>query len=381
MALPPVKNSGHTASMASPAGRPAPLKRRKSQGREWADAIVFAVIAATLIRTLFIEAYVIPSGSMERSLMIGDYLFVSKVNYGARMPLTPIAFPFAHNTMPLIGVKSYWDGLQLPYYRLPGFQPIKRYDVVVFNWPGDTVNNRPADKKENYIKRLQGLPGDTVQLIDAQAYVNGKALEIPAQGQLTYRVKTDGTEFNLKVMDDLGITGADSPASDGTYLLFMTPSSHEKILHFTHVRSVVPANIPDGQFEVTPLIFPGDTLHKWNMDFYGPLVVPKKGMVMKLDAANIAIYARAIRSYEKNLLEIKADGIYINHFKTSSYTFKMNYYWMLGDNRHNSIDSRYWGFVPEDHIVGKALFVWWSWDEHASFISKVRWNRIFMGIR
>lgn len=381
MALPPLNTSGTVKVVPDPGRKAGLIKKRKSPAREWADAIVFAVIAATLIRALFIEAYVIPSGSMERTLRIGDYLFVSKMNYGARMPMTPIAFPFAHNTMPLIGIRSYWDGLQLPYYRLPGLQAINRYDVVVFNWPGDTTGNRPADKKENYIKRLQGLPGDTVQIIGAQAYANGKALKTPAQGQLTYKVTTDGTEFNLKVMDDLGITGADSPASDGTYLLFLTPASYKKILHFSNVRSVVAANLPEGQFEVTPLIFPGDTLHKWNMDFYGPLVVPRKGMVMKLDASNIAIYARAIRSYEKNSLDIKPDGIYINNFKTSSYTFKMNYYWMLGDNRHNSIDSRYWGFVPEDHIVGKALFVWWSWDEHASFLSKVRWNRIFMGIR
>lgn len=358
----------------------APLvRKKKSAGREWADAVIFAVIAATLIRTLFIEAYTIPTGSMERSLLVGDYLFVSKLNYGPRMPITPIAFPFAHNTMPITGTQSYWEGVQLPYYRLPGLQPVKRYDVVVFNWPGDS-DYRPVDKKENYIKRCQGLPGDTLSIDNAQVYINGKASVTPPEGQSTYLVKTDGTEFNPKTMQELGITGSD-PSADGSYILFLTPGNLEKISRFSNVKSVTPKNEEKGVMEVNQPTFPGDSLHRWNADFYGPVVVPKKGVAMKLDKSNIAVYARAIRVYEKNTLEIKGNDILINGVKSDSYTFKMNYYWMMGDNRHNSLDSRYWGFVPENSIVGKALFIWFSWDKDGSGLGKIRWSRLFTGIK
>lgn len=365
-----------------PGSKPTVItKKRKSAGREWFDAVVFAVIAATLIRTLFIEAYTIPTASMERSLLVGDYLFVSKLNYGPRIPMTPVAFPFAHHTMPLGLGKAYWDGLQLPYYRLPGLQSVNRYDVVVFNWPADTVNHRPVDKKENYIKRCQGIPGDTLSVVNAQVFVNGKASENPPQGQSTYVVRTDGTEFNPKTMLELGITGAGDPSADGTYVLFLTPGNLEKISHFSNVKSVTPRNEGKGEVDVSQPTFPGDSLHKWNADFYGPVIIPKRGMVVKLNAGNIAIYSRAIQEYEKNKLEIKGNDYYINGVKTDSYTFKMNYYWMMGDNRHDSLDSRYWGFVPEDHIVGKALFIWWSWADEGSGFTKVRWSRIFRGIK
>lgn len=356
-------------------------KKRKSPGREWFDAVVFAVIAATLIRTLFIEAYTIPSASMERSLMTGDYLFVSKLNYGPRLPMTPIAFPFAHHSMPYGLGKAYYDGFELPYFRLPGLQSVKRYDVVVFNWPADTQNHRPVDKKENYIKRCQGMPGDTLSIRSGQIYIDGKPSENANQSQSTYLVKTDGTEFNPRTMQELGILGGSSPSATGTYLLTLTPGNLEKITHFTNVKSVTPDNEGQGEINSLQLTFPGDSLHKWNGDFYGPLIIPSKGMVMKLNAANIAIYSRAIQAYEKNKLEIKGADIYINGSKADSYTFKQNYYFMMGDNRHNSLDSRYWGFVPEDHIVGKALFVWWSTDKDGSGLGNIRWNRIFMGIK
>lgn len=361
-------------------GKPT-LKKKKSVGREWFDAVVFAVIVATLIRTLLIEAYTIPSGSMERSLLTGDYIFVSKLNYGPRMPITPLAFPFAHHSLPYGLGKAYYDGVKLPYYRLPGLQQIKLYDVVVFNWPADTESHRPVDKKENYIKRCQGMPGDTLQIINARVFLNGKPSVNPPEGQSTYRVKTNGTEFNPKTMQELGINGADAPSPDGTYLLFLTPANLTRISHFSNVTAVSPANEDKRVMSITPLIFPGDTLHKWNADFYGPVIIPARGSVIALDTKNIAVYARAIREYEGNKLEIRGSDILINGQKASSYTFKMNYYWMLGDNRHNSIDSRYWGFVPEDHIVGKALFVWWSMDKNGSGLSNIRWNRIFMGIK
>ena len=356
------------------------VRKKKSAGREWFDAIIFAVIAATLIRTLFIEAYTIPTASMERSLLVGDYLFVSKINYGPRIPITPIAFPFAHHTMPLGLGKAYWDGLQLPYFRLPGLQSVKKNDVVVFNWPADTVDHRPVDKKENYIKRCQGAPGDTLSIVSAQVFINGKAAENPPQGQSTYIVKTDGTEFNPKTMLELGIVGAESPSADGTYVLFLTPENLAKIAHFSSVKSVTPRNEVKGEFDALQPTFPGDSFHKWNADFHGPIIIPKRGMVMKLDSGNIAIYARAIKEYEKNKLEIKGNDIFINGIKTNSYTFKLDYYWMMGDNRHDSLDSRYWGFVPEDHIVGKALFVWWSFAKEGSGFNLIRWNRIFRGI-
>jgi len=353
------------------------VKKKKTAGREWLDAIVFAVIAATIIRTLFIEAYTIPTGSMERSLLIGDFLFVSKINYGARTPITPVAFPFAHHTMPITNTKAYWDGIQLPYYRLPGLGKIKRYDVVVFNWPMDTVNNRPVDKKENYIKRCQGLPGDTLSVVKAQVYVNGKASEDPPQAQTSYYVKTDGTPLNPKTMQQMGITGAEGVSPDGTYGLTLTPENYLKVKAFPVVKTITPVLALPGQMDKEPLIFPGDSLHAWNADYYGPIIIPAKGMTMALNTNNINIYRRAISVYERNKLEVNGDQILINGIKSNSYTFKMNYYWMMGDNRHNSLDSRYWGFVPEDHIVGKALFIWMSWDDDQK---KIRWERLFQDI-
>lgn len=351
-------------------------KKKKSAAREWTDAIIFAVVAATLIRTLFIEAYTIPTESMERSLLVGDFLFVSKVNYGARMPITPVAFPFAHHTMPIIGTKAYWDGIKLPYYRLPGLSDIKKGDVVVFNWPmeADTPLLRPVDKRENYIKRCQGTPGDTLSIVDAQVFVNGIANPNPPEGQINYTVETDGTEINPKTWDELHVTVSENPT--------MTKASAEALKKFSNIKSVKPLIEPkDSVSYMNGSVFPNDIHYaKWNQDNYGPIIVPKKGWTVKLDSLSLPFYKRAITVYEGNKLEIKGNDILINGTKTNSYTFKMNYYWMMGDNRHNSLDSRFWGFVPEDHIVGKALFVWMSWDSNASFLNKIRWSRLFMGI-
>jgi len=368
-------------------------KKKKSALREWTDAIVFAVIAATLIRTFFIEAYVIPTPSMERSLLVGDFLFVSKVNYGARTPITPIAFPFAHHTMPLIGTKAYWDGIKLPYYRLPGLSDVKRGDVVVFNYPmdADSPLYRPVDKRENFIKRCQGIPGDTLSVVDAQVYVNGKAAPTPPGSEMEYTFTTNGGDLNPQVLSDLNVT--QYPGRD---YQTMTKASADALKGYSNVKDFKPVISKKGVTDPQSPVYPTNPGHpvgppnlmlngkqpdyKWSVDNYGPIIIPKKGWTVKLDSLTYPVYERCINTYENNKLEVKGSVIYINGKKTDSYTFKLNYYWMMGDNRHDSDDSRYWGFVPEDHIVGKALFIWMSWDENASFFSKIRWSRLFNGI-
>jgi len=368
-------------------------KKKKSALREWTDAIVFAVIAATLIRTFFIEAYVIPTPSMERSLLVGDFLFVSKVNYGARTPITPIAFPFAHHTMPLIGTKAYWDGIKLPYYRLPGLSDVKRGDVVVFNYPmdADSPLYRPVDKRENFIKRCQGIAGDTLSVVDAQVYVNGKPAPTPPGSEMEYTYTTTGGDLNPQVLSDLNVT--QYPGRD---YQTMTKASADALKGYSNVKDFKPVISKKGVTDPQSPVYPTNPGHpvgppnlmlngkqpdyKWSVDNYGPIIIPKKGWTVKLDSLTYPIYERCINTYENNKLEVKGSDIYINGKKTDSYTFKLNYYWMMGDNRHDSDDSRYWGFVPEDHIVGKALFIWMSWDENASFFSKIRWSRLFNGI-
>jgi signal peptidase I len=313
---------------------------------------------------------------MERSLLVGDFLFVSKVNYGARTPITPIAFPFAHHTMPIIGTKSYVEWISFPYYRLPGLGKVERNDVVVFNYPMEDF--RPIDKQENYIKRCVGIAGDTLSVVDTKVYINGVMSDFPEQSQSSFIVQTDGTAFNKKTLEGLNITEYGQLSEQGSFIFTLTKSQAEKLRTFSNVRSMQDAYRAKGQY--LDYVFPQDPSLTWNEDNFGPVVIPAKGMEMKLNSANISIYKRAIEVYEENKLEIKDDGIYINGEKRDSYTFKMDYYFMMGDNRHNSLDSRFWGFVPENRIVGKALFIWMSWDEQASFLNKIRWNRLFNAI-
>ncbi|HVV56088.1 MAG TPA: signal peptidase I [Mucilaginibacter sp.] len=352
---------------------------QKSKSREWTEAIIFAVIAATMIRTFFIEAYTIPTPSMESSLLVGDFLFVSKVNYGARTPMTPISFPFTHNTLPLIGTKSYWDIIELPYYRLPGLSEVKKGDVVVFNYPmdADSPLYRPVDKQENYIKRCQGTPGDTLTIVNAQVYVNGKANPVPPEGEMTYTATTDSTSINPQVITDLHLSDFQQMSSTD-FVMNTTKQSAATLKTFSNVKAVKADIQPKD--ETDPDLFPHDPHFKWNLDNYGPIIIPKKGWTVTLDSLTLPVYRRAIEVYEHNKFEIKGSDIYINGQKTNQYTFKMNYYWMMGDNRHNSADSRYWGFVPEDHIVGKALFIWMSWNSTGDILHKIRWSRLFMGI-
>lgn len=366
------------------------VKKKKGPVREWADAIIFAVIAATLIRTLFIEAYVIPSGSMESSLLIGDYLFVSKVNYGARMPITPIGIPFTAHNIPYTDIKSYWGGLQLPYYRLPGFSDIKKGDVVVFNLPmeADSPYYRPVDRRENIIKRCQGTPGDTLSLGNAQVYINGKPELTSPTGEMTYVVRSDGNPINPELINELHLTDI-ALINNTDFKTNTTVASANKLKAFSNIKSVTPdiaiKGVVDDLNPVYPLSHPDYKIgamprYGWNVDNFGPVIIPKKGWTVKLDSLTFPIYGRAIAIYEHNTVKVVGNDVFINGKKADTYTFKMNYYWMMGDNRHNSTDSRYWGFLPEDHVVGKALFTWMSIDSTASFVNKIRWNRLFRGI-
>jgi len=363
-------------------------KKKKSKAREWVDAILFAVIAATIIRAFFIEAYTIPTPSMERSLLVGDFLFVSKLNYGARTPMTPVSFPFAHHTMPLLGTKAYWDGWELGYHRLPGFSSVKKGDVVVFNYPmdADSPLYRPVDKRENYIKRCQGTPGDTLSIVNSQVYVDGKAMPNPPGEQTEYAYKTNGTEVSTDVLDELNISLYNPPVPT------MTVESAKKLAAYPNVKDVKPVIAPRGLADPLYPVFPKGSVanypayammngklpdYRWNVDNFGPVIIPKKGWTVKLDSLNFPIYERCIEVYEHNKVAVKGTDIFINGQKADSYTFKMDYYWMMGDNRHDSEDSRFWGFVPEDHIVGKAVFIWMSMDDNASFLHKIRWSRLF----
>ncbi|PCH68509.1 MAG: S26 family signal peptidase [Bacteroidetes bacterium] len=352
-------------------------KQHKTKTREWIDAIIFAVIAATLIRGFLIEAYTIPTSSMEKSLLVGDFLFVSKVNYGARVPMTPLAFPFAHHTMPLIGTQAYLEWLNLPYWRLPGFEDIENNDVVVFNYPMEDF--RPVDKRENYIKRCIGIPGDTIIIDDRTVYINGKLLETPEDMQFNYYVQTTGQGLNPKVFEKYDITEGDRLPAPGAYRLTLTGENVNNLKEFKSVNKVDVITRPK-DFHADDLYPHDQDNFKWNIDYFGPVVVPKKDMTISISPSNVELYSRIITIYEGNEIEVKEGNIYINGAETTEYTFAMDYYFMMGDNRHNSLDSRFWGFVPEDHIVGKALFIWLSLDPNGTFFDKIRWSRLFNGI-
>ena len=380
---------------------------------EWVDALIFAVIAATFIKLFFIEAYTIPTSSMEKSMMVGDYLFVSKTAYGPRMSNTPISFPFVHNTMPHTrSLKSYSTLIQYPYCRIAGTGKVKNDDVVVFNFPeGDTVSvnfqesasyyelvrlygrervwsdkrtfgdivSRPVDKRENYIKRCIAIPGDSLQIVKGEVFVNGKPQKKIPGIQYKYLITTNGTPINEKTLEKLDITHSELEGNGSKYLLSLTSAQADQMNGLKFIQSKERYVLPAGQGD--PALFPHNPKLEWNLDNFGPIWVPKKGVTIGLNLENISFYRRIIGVYEENDLQIKGEQIYINGTPASSYTFKMDYYWMMGDNRYNSADSRYWGFVPEDHVVGKASFVWLSLDQNKNFLSKIRWNRFFMEVK
>jgi signal peptidase I len=356
-------------------------KKKKSEVRSWIDAIGFAVIAATILRTFLIEAYTIPTSSMEKSMLIGDFLFVSKVAYGPRVPMTPIAFPLVHHTMPIGSGKSYSEVVKLPYHRMKGLGEIERNDCVVFNWPAETLG-RPVDKKENYVKRCVGVPGDKIELIDAQLMVNDATQEEPRgmKKQWQYDVSTKGTGLNPNILyEKYDITEGGYGRNKNEYNLTLTNESRDAIQNFTNVNYVKRQFEKAGNY--AEYIFPHDKNYKWNNDNFGPITVPAAGETVSITTKNISIYKDIIERYENNKLEVVDGEIYINDKVATNYTFAMDYYWMMGDNRHNSADSRFWGFVPENHIVGKALFVWMSWDKNAKGLKKIRWKRLFSSVK
>ncbi len=393
---------------------------KKSTVREWIDALVFAVVAATLIRTFVFEAYTIPTGSMEKTLLINDFLVVSKMSYGARLPVTPLSFPFVHNTMPLSTTTlSYLKWIQLPYKRLAGFGHVKRNDVVVFNFPaGDTIINlpgygsfrtyydvlryefngdrealkdhypvivHPMDKTDNYIKRCVGMPGDVLSIKNGVLYVNEKPGFHPPGLEKEYLVKMNGKSLSEEFLkNELGIDlEADENGNladpeqnivqlnePGSYIINCTEQGYQNLKKIEGI-SVEP--FIDNN--VGPL-FPQDPQHfPWTVDNFGPVRVPAKGDIIQLSQKNIAMYRRLITNYEENTLEERDGKFFINGKETSAYQVKQNYYWMMGDNRHRSQDSRYWGFVPETHIVGKASLIFFSWKNGPRF------SRIFSSIK
>ena len=376
---------------------------------DWIDAIIFAVVVVTFINTFFFQAFKIPSSSMESSLYTGDHLFVSKLAYGPKLPQTPLTIPFTHNV--IAGRESYSTLLQNDYKRLKGFGQVQTGDYVVFGFPhGDTVLvrepasdyymyertygrdytlkhfgpviARPADKKDHYVKRCVAVAGDTLEIVNGQVYVNSEAQEVWPGVQNSYRVVTNGQRINTVNLDKLGLNLRElwyHPELPGYPEMPLTAEMLEKVKGYSNVVSVTqnvdvwPADYPDSELT----IFPFNPNYKWTRDNYGPIWIPQQDVTVELTIENLPIYKRIITSYEGNVLEVKDGKIFINGEEAQSYTFKQDYYFMMGDNRHNSLDSRYWGFVPEDHIVGKPALIWLSIDGNKKFPNNIRWRRFF----
>ena len=357
-------------------------KASKPKAKEkWWHSLLFAVIAATLIRWLFMEAFTIPTPSMEKSLLVGDYLFVSKFHYGTRTPATPLQIPLTHQKIWLTDLPSYSSAIQLPTYRLPGITHVKNNDVVVFNYPEDKF---PTDLKTNYIKRCIGIAGDTLQIKQRQVFINGKPAATPPEMQYTYQVTTNGfisdrifKKYKIANYGDYKKNLLLFSDTTSGYLIEMTPTVAQQ-LKDDHVALKV--ELPDLSNENyhTDLFPQAKYSRTWSLDDFGPLWIPKEGVTITLDAKAIATYESTISKYEgwKSVVN-KGDHLLIDGNKVTQYTFQQNYYFMMGDNRHNSLDSRYWGFVPADHIVGKAFVIWLSLDPEEGIFHKVRWNRLF----
>ena len=410
---------------------------------EWISALVFAVTAATLVHNYFIQPYIIPTGSLEKTLLIGDFLFVSKFHYGARAPMTAVAFPMVHDTLPIVKTKSYLDFPQLPYFRLPGFQKVERNEIVVFSWPADTVRQffvkekgvrKPIDKKSNYVKRCVGIPGDTLSVVDGFVHINGERSILPERAKTQYvhtayrekgisgrkLLSEKFKDFTRKYRIDnisnesyqallpyiYGIYSNErdnfvviSPAAgipvevarklrlkmseilEPQKELLLTIAEAERLSKVMELDSIVRqvnrSKTPNTSF------FPNHLPYDWNEDNFGPIVLPKAGTSVALTLENLPLYKKIIREYEKNLLEVKDGAIFINGKETTQYSFQQDYYWMMGDNRHRSEDSRYWGFVPEDHIVGKPVLIWFSIEGINDGIRNwsIRWDRVMTTVK
>lgn len=371
-------------------------KAPKSKVREWWDAILFAVVAATLIRWLIMEAYTIPTPSMENSLLVGDFLFVSKFHYGTRTTSTPLQVPLTHQKIWLTNIPSYVEWIKLPQYRLPGISEVKREDVVVFNVPPKSLNegvDYPVDLKTNYIKRCVGIPGDILEIKDQIVYANGTALALPPEMQLSYEIRANG-QINARNLEKLGLNLDDMAATptmlnDGRfiYAFHLTKEKYEKLSKEkpSYIESISLIKSPStGEYDIFPYSTytqssnPKKKYVSWSRDNFGPLWVPKEGATIPVNDSTMSIYGFTILDYEHHDNAKIEDGkLIIDGKELTEYTFKQDYYFMMGDNRHNSLDSRYWGFVPADHIVGKAFFIWLSIDKDGGFFNKIRWRRFF----
>ena len=406
----------------------------------WVDAIVFALLAVYLVNIYFFQNYQIPTSSLEKSLLVGDFLFVSKMSYGPRAPMTPLTMPLTQHTMPVTGTKSYIDWPQWDYKRVKGLGHVKHGDIVVFNYPtGDTValnyqstdiyalaygeglehyksilprldslprreqyevfrgiyawgrnyitehpnifgdiTVRPVDRRENYVKRCVGLPGDTLQIIDRTIYINGQAQAQPENVQFNYYVKTAGMPIPDAMFDELGVSMDDRVRLNVPGFAYLLPLTDAMVAQLKANTKLIKSITLEPEMDVSRALYPQNLVKQWDRNNYGPIWIPRRGATIELTWDNLPLYERCITAYEGNTLDVRDDGFYINGEKADTYTFKMDYYWMMGDNRHNSADSRYWGFVPEDHIVGKPLFVWLSLDKDKGwFEGKIRWDRIF----
>ncbi len=368
---------------------------------DWLDAIIFAVVVVTFINMFFFQAFKIPSSSMESTLYTGDHLFVSKLTYGPRVPQTPLTIPFTHNRA--FGHESYSTLIQNKYRRLKGFREVKRGDIVVFGFPnGDTVLTRrpaddyyawvrsygreqtiaqfgpvivrPSDKKDHYVKRCVAVAGDTLEVKDGLVWVNGvKEPDYPGR-QLTYQVITTGNRINQLKLEELGLNLSELYFDSRLPGYPMMPLTDKMLDKVKEIKTVVEVTPNQERFAAAGQdIFPFDG--EWTCDYFGPLWIPKKGVTVNISLENLPLYERIIRDYEHNTLQVKEDVIYINGQPATTYTFQQDYYFMMGDNRHNSLDSRYWGFVPEDHIVGTPSIIWLSTDESKSFPKSIRWKR------
>ena len=355
-------------------GKKTKPEKPKSKVREWTDAILFAVIAATIIRWLLLEAFTIPTPSMEKSLLVGDFLFVSKMHYGARTPATPLQMPLTHQKIWGTNIPSYLDWINLRQFRLPGFSSVKRNDVVVFNYPPEF--QYPVDLKTNYIKRCIGIAGDVIEVKDMQVYINNEPVDNPEKMQFRYFIETSET-INQRVFEKYDIS--EKYKVNGGYMVFTTPNTANELKSLQFIREVTVLEAEPETVEAR--IYPNANKYPWNVDYWGPLTIPAEVMTIDVNDETMTKYGSVIEYYEgHDLVEVLDGTLKIDGEAITSYTFKQDYYFMMGDNRHNSEDSRFWGFVPADHIVGKALFIWMSIDPDKSFFKKIRWSRLFNAI-